>query len=337
MISIIIPVYNSGRYLGRCIESILHQTYSNIELILVDDGSSDNSSEICDQYAAIDSRVKVYHTENRGVSAARNFGLDCAQGEYVAFYDSDDFLRETSSLGQLYAYAMRYDADVVKGNYATFDNTEYWSYPKLQCLHLMERKLSASEFVGEVLRDEFFLWLLLIKRSVIGDVRFVDGRIYLEDMEFVFSLARRITTAIYTPVRHYVYRKHLGAISYKPNPQKIADLIKVMYSILNESSKVAQPLRNVYLNKVSRLYVSCLEMIATDVFFSNRKELIVKNEIEKHREFLLGVLKANVMRIDYMYIPLPIYAIDILFLSNKLKIMIYRMSYYVKRSLGIYK
>ena len=93
-ISIIVPVYNAEQYLRRCIDSILNQSFTDFELILIDDGSKDKSSDICDEYAAKDSRIKVYHKENGGVSSARNLGLDNANGEWIAFVDSDDFIKE---------------------------------------------------------------------------------------------------------------------------------------------------------------------------------------------------------------------------------------------------
>lgn len=92
MLTVIVPVYNVEGYIGRCIESIQKQTYDNIEIILVDDGSTDNSGVICDQYAQLDSRIKVFHVENGGPSKARNFGLNHANGRYIAFVDSDDYV-----------------------------------------------------------------------------------------------------------------------------------------------------------------------------------------------------------------------------------------------------
>ena len=93
-ISVIIPVYNAEKYLYRCIDSVLVQTFTNWELLLIDDGSKDSSGVICDEYAAKDARVRVFHKENGGVSSARNLGLDNARGEWVAFVDSDDYIEK---------------------------------------------------------------------------------------------------------------------------------------------------------------------------------------------------------------------------------------------------
>lgn len=92
MISVIVPVFNTEKYLDQCIQSILSQTYSNIELLLVDDGSTDSSGAICDRYAEQDSRVRVFHKPNGGVSSARNKGLEVAKGEYVIYCDADDWI-----------------------------------------------------------------------------------------------------------------------------------------------------------------------------------------------------------------------------------------------------
>lgn len=94
LISVIVPVYNVEKYLHKCINSILNQTYKNLEIILIDDGSTDNSGKICDEYALKDNRIKVIHKENGGLSSARNAGLDICSGDYIGFVDSDDYIAE---------------------------------------------------------------------------------------------------------------------------------------------------------------------------------------------------------------------------------------------------
>lgn len=114
LISVIVPVYNVEKYLPRCIESILRQTYQNFELLLIDDGSPDRAGKICDSYAKKDARIRVVHKENAGVSSARNKGLDLAKGEYIAFIDSDDWVRE-DYLEKLLAPMLKYDVQMVVG------------------------------------------------------------------------------------------------------------------------------------------------------------------------------------------------------------------------------
>lgn len=114
LLSVIIPVYNVEEYLPRCLESVLNQTYSNLEILLVDDGTPDSSGQICDAYAARDSRIRVIHKENGGLSSARNAGLDAATGEYIAFLDSDDWI-EPETYETLLSLAKQYDVKLVCG------------------------------------------------------------------------------------------------------------------------------------------------------------------------------------------------------------------------------
>lgn len=115
-LSVIIPIYNAEKYLDRCIESVISQTYENIEIILVNDGSLDKSGEICDKYKKEDSRITVIHKENGGVSKARNCGMNIASGEYIFFLDSDDFI-EKDALHNLSQRAFETEADIIMGNY----------------------------------------------------------------------------------------------------------------------------------------------------------------------------------------------------------------------------
>ena len=117
LISIIVPVYNVEKYLSKCIDSIINQTYKNIEIILIDDGSTDSSGAICDKYALVDSRIHVLHIENSGVSNARNVGLNHATGDYIGFVDSDDYI-EPNMYELLLEELIADDVDVVQCNHA---------------------------------------------------------------------------------------------------------------------------------------------------------------------------------------------------------------------------
>ena len=120
-ISVIVPVYNVEKYLCKCVDSILVQSYTNFELLLIDDGSTDSSGLICDEYAAKDLRVRVFHKQNGGLSSARNVGISIAMGEYVIFVDSDDYWTSSSVLDKLLVCAIQNDADIVRGELCYVD------------------------------------------------------------------------------------------------------------------------------------------------------------------------------------------------------------------------
>lgn len=149
LITVIIPVYNVEKYLQRCLDSVIAQTYQNLEIICIDDGSTDCSGEICEQYAIKDERVKVFHQENQGVSAARNKGLDMASGEYIAFVDSDDYI-----LKDMYAKMMR----------ALLDNGVdicvcQWQYEFTDEHRVVEKSKINSEIYGRKSSLEFSRFL----------------------------------------------------------------------------------------------------------------------------------------------------------------------------------
>lgn len=139
LISIIVPVYQVKEYLDECVESLLAQTYTNLELLLVDDGSTDGSGEICDRYAVKDDRVRVVHQENQGPSAARNAGLDCAKGKYVAFVDSDDIVLP-DFIEVLYELMRNYQADIATCTYVKCT---------IKNMATVKKELSAEAVKGE--------------------------------------------------------------------------------------------------------------------------------------------------------------------------------------------
>ena len=156
LISVIVPIYNVEKYLPKCIESIINQTYTNLEIILVDDGSPDNCGLICDEYAQKDNRIKVVHKTNGGVSSARNTGLDIANGEWIAFVDSDDFIDNNYCqefiIHQEQADIIMSDSEQYSGLHLINDIKEnYYSY---QTLQQPVRKIYKSEIISNIRFDE---------------------------------------------------------------------------------------------------------------------------------------------------------------------------------------
>lgn len=181
MISIIIPVYNVENYLKDCLNSILNQSFYDIEIILVDDGSTDSSGKICDDYALIDSRIRVFHKENGGVSIARNLGLDNALGDWVMFVDADDFLLQ-NSIVTLFQAANRDNSDIVFGNAKRLVGDNHYTIFNLK-----------NSKTNEILHSlpSLTLWGYLMKRKPLVDnsIRFVDGLAYSEDAVFLDEAA----------------------------------------------------------------------------------------------------------------------------------------------------
>ena len=185
MISVIVPIYNAEQYLHRCIDSILAQSYTDFELLLIDDGSKDDSGAICDAYAAKDSRVRVFHKENGGVSSARNLGLDHAQGEYVTFCDADDYVAPDWLAA--YRKAMAENVDLAIQGYYSIEgeNTIEKSLQPNQGTGVeVKRQLITSLFSQEVY---YYLWVKLFRRDLIEThhIRFDEQSILGEDTQFI--------------------------------------------------------------------------------------------------------------------------------------------------------
>ena len=205
-ISIIVPVYKAEPYLKKCIDSILNQTFKDFELILVDDGAPDRCGEICDEYALKDSRIKIIHKENGGQSSARNVGLDIAQGEYIGFVDSDDWI-EPDMYKKLFKLLKNDNVDMVICNINSIKDK------KLRDRKKEKRKIILKKGKENILnsryKDNFLGWgpcNKLYKKDILKNIRFLDGRIY-EDVPFNIEVFNKINSYVYTNDKLYNYRQ----------------------------------------------------------------------------------------------------------------------------------
>ena len=209
-ISVIVPVYKAEKYLHRCVDSLLAQTFSDFEMLLIDDGSPDRSGEICDEYAKKDKRVRVFHKENGGVSSARQCGMDNARGEYTIHVDSDDWV-EPNMLEELYGKAKEEDADIVCCNYWEehlngSDVCEY-SYMK-ETLDIVMRTYT------NILNSS--LWNKLIKNDLYltNHIRFFEGVNMEEDLGMTLRLRALSKKTLIVPKALYHYNKqNIGSIT----------------------------------------------------------------------------------------------------------------------------
>lgn len=212
-ISIIVPVYNVELYLDECVESLVGQTYRNLEIILVDDGSPDSCPRMCDAWGKTDERVHVIHKQNGGLSDARNAGINAAHGEFIMFVDSDDFI-STNTVADLYALQCRTDGDVVCGGVYKYRNGQTTKIYN-EIIRSETIVFTGIEQLKNMLnsKTECSVWGKLYKRSSIGNSRFIKGR-YNEDVIFLFPFYATCSKVVYTNKRYYYYRDTEGSITY---------------------------------------------------------------------------------------------------------------------------
>ena len=203
LISLIVPVYNVKDYLKTCLQSILEQTYKNLEIILVDDGSDDGSSSICDEFARMDQRIKTIHLPHSGVSAARNAGLAAATGELLGFVDSDDWI-DHDMYQYLYTLMVEHDADVSACTYLLeqegrpskiINNTGK--------LHIFSKK----EIIRALVKNDLvknYLWAKLFKRKLFDRLSFPVGRVY-EDVAVLYKVFYSSQKVVLSCVSKYHY------------------------------------------------------------------------------------------------------------------------------------
>ena len=215
LISVIVPVYQVENYLNQCIESIIEQTYTNLEIILIDDGSKDNCPQICDDWSIKDKRIKVIHKKNGGLSDARNVGLDIAKVKYIAFIDSDDWV-DSRYIELLYNSLIKSEADIsacsIQKVYDADSVDPYNLNPKLQLV-------TPKEAIKDILYDRRFktvAWNKLYSKEILSGERFIVGRIH-EDEFFSYKVFDKAQKLVFVDASLYKYRQRSGSIMSSPS------------------------------------------------------------------------------------------------------------------------
>ena len=211
LVSIIVPVYNTEEYIRQCLDSILNQTYQNFECLLINDGSSDNSADICREYVAKDTRFRYFEKENGGVSSARNLGIERSEGAYITFVDSDDWV-DSDYLEVLYSALIEEQADIAVSTYKKFNISDNcWYFHSFQVKY--DRKVFTNvELINELVDlDSFdfsyrFVSGKLVNRTSLKKIRFNEWTTLGEDMEFWFKLYLISAKIVYVNRDSYIYR-----------------------------------------------------------------------------------------------------------------------------------
>lgn len=259
-ISVIVPVYNVENYLSRCIDSILAQTFSDFELILVDDGSTDLSGKICDEYEKKDSRIKVIHKENGGVSSARNCGLEKTKGKCLCFVDSDDWI-SSDYLKYLYFLIDKYNADIVSANYMlVYDEKSKFSLQsKIKVINNTSKILQYYMQQDKIhKKNDFPVWIKLYKKELFNDVKFPIGKIY-EDNITNFKILQKCSCYVKTTRIIYAYFQRPHSITKSKLTEKHLALIDSSNEMLNLAGN-HKKLIKLCKRKIAMSYFSVLTM-----------------------------------------------------------------------------
>lgn len=296
LISVIVPVYKAEKFLPKCIDSILSQTYTNFELLLIDDGSPDNSGKICDEYASKDSRVRVFHKQNGGVSSARNLGLREARGEWISWVDADDWIEQ--NMLELVINQIQYGADLVIFNFYMVKDSS---------VEIYEYKFNDApkqEFIKKYINDIWtVLWTIFAKKEL-----YLDNRIYFsEDISFWedFEVATKILFF----------------------SKKIIYLNETLY-YYNRSNQNSI-LENLSYKQIKEQYRATLYLI--DFFSEKKSEKIFMQELSWRilRSKQLLVLDYNTWPEFYSIYPQSHeYILNCPFLNKKIKIIMWCMTHY---------
>lgn len=255
-LSIIIPVYNVAAYLPAAIDSVLSQTFRDFELILVVDGATDSSGDICDGYAAQDNRVRVIHQKNAGVSAARNAGVAAAKGDYIGFTDSDDII-ETDMFQRLMELAEQYGADVVQCEHDRSDCLN--GSPRSANVEIMDgeafvRRIFTKE--GGRYTNQVALWSKIYRRELFDGIVFPAGRTY-EDEQETYKLCLKAKTLVETTdiLYHYIKRENsiITGISAKKMLDKQAALLDRLYYLPEKMPDLLENCARVFLGYSKRI------------------------------------------------------------------------------------
>ena len=263
-ISVIVPVYNAEKYLRRCVDSILAQTFTNFELLLIDDGSKDKSGEICDEYARKDNRVKVFHKENGGVSSARNVGLDNAQGEWICFCDADDWMLSTDTF-DIPFYKLE-QVDVIELPFTRNGEINNTSP------HLLNGKHNIHRYYANNFHNE--IWARLYNIRLLSKNRFITSLKIGEDVVFFLAMFKNI---------HNIYISSNGGYRYFRNCDSV--MTKTDHNF--EKLQIEE-----YLSFIDNLRISKDDIIGfyfntAKYLWSIRKHFVIKN-MSFIRYFTLG-------------------------------------------------
>lgn len=297
LISVIVAVYNIEEYIEKCANSLLQQTYPNLEIILVDDGSKDSSGQICEKLAAQDERVVVIHQANGGLSAARNTGMGVAKGDYLAFVDGDDWI-DADMYELMINAAVQFDAELVACRYRCIYTDEIIDRTTNRMLLFEEAEMLKS-YLEE--KDDCVIqhaaWNKLYKRSLVGEERFPVGKLY-EDVVFSAKVISRINQGVYLDCAkyNYVINRPGSIMAQGMNPRMFTDLLPA-YLEKEEYLKKMQDDSLVVLHQ----YHYLKKLIGWYRQIDSQKRTISSNRYSEWKQTIVDVFKEHKNSLNDVY------------------------------------
>lgn len=283
LISVIIPAYNNEKYLPKCLDSIINQTYKNIEILLIDDGSTNNCGKICDEYAKKDLRIKVIHKENGGVGSARNCGLDNANGEYIVFVDSDDYV-ENDYISYLYS-ALEKDIDLVYMPFNLMDESGAIKNEKEK--HKYEQIVFIDDkYDVKGLNEHNSVCGVLFKKSMLYDLRFDTSLFVGEDTLFYMSYIKKCKKIKFVPEKKYNYIVYQSSSCHGEYSEK-------KYTEIIAWKKIVE-----LFSDMPHACESCRSMLAHTCYNMYLKMYVANSNDENKINYVIATLKENY---KYMY------------------------------------
>lgn len=304
-ISVIIPIYKVEQYIDECVESIIKQTYKNLEIILVDDGSPDGCPQMCDEWARKDERIRVVHKKNGGLSSARNAGLDVATGEYISFVDSDDFIA-LDALQNLYDRFLESEGiGIVSGMIYRYQDGKTCNF-KQDWILKDEKIISAKDFLLEAMsqKTSYTVWNKLYKREILNGVRFRVGR-NNEDTLFMYDLGKRMrgmdVSMVEIPKYVYYYRYREDSICTTSKVPLAIDVLGNLELMMHDCEKSATQLHEVLYEQYAKtLFVFVDSLLLNPVW----EPLYFKKYQAKLRKLPLGFIRKKFPKNDALYVEL---------------------------------
>lgn len=294
-ISIIIPVYNVEKYLEECIKSVLNQNYDNYEIILIDDGSTDNSGKICDEYAKKSKKVKTFHKVNGGLSDARNYGIEKAEGDYIIFVDSDDYIQK-DILNKMVNKLEKEKCEILITRLVeSFENENIEKDKKIVNYSNNKLKLDSLKWILEKSQNSWPAVKYIVSRKFINEynLRFKTGFLH-EDVEWTSLLCiygQRF--GYFEPIWYYHRMNRPNSITNTMNEKRIIDVMKIsydciegIYSLKLNSLNIQE--KNIIINRIMSSFYSTL---FKSVFLEDKKIDIISNELYSMKKILNYVPK----------------------------------------------